>query len=642
MSISMTSRLRGVTFAAAACAALAAPTSVRAQDSFKQSLPENTLFYLSAPDLERWWTGFQNSAVYKIWREEEVQEFLADLLAMAQEKYGEAMAQAKAMHDQGMIPFDPAKVEQLRLKSMSVAITDLAMPGQEKPGKLSFALSIDFGDTANIASEMIESLVPMALANAPEGAIVPATEEIEGVTMKKITSPMASMMFPSAGLMYGFVDGKLVIGTDLAVTRSVVAGLKGKVAEKNLSTDAEYALCAKQVQASKGEIEVFMRPKAFLDFGVEALRFGAMQDRDLRENVDIDGIVRAIDVLGLNGLKSMGISSGYDGNKGVTKSFVNVPEDERKGLFALSDGSAVDMSHLDWIPKGVGSFSVMRLPNVERIYTVIMDAVAAYDQGVAEMAKGEIAQVEEGLGFNIQKDVFGAFSDELLTYSMPMTGLMATPEFVFMLGCKNPTKTLEVFKKLSALSEGTVALSEVAGEEMLYSIDITLDEFGGGMDPTGMLDPTIGFKNGYMILSFSRSDVKNAFTRFDGQGAESVRENAAFKPYADSIPQNADSLSFSDVATSIQGVYGSLSGMIGMVPIPPEVPIDVGLLPSSEALTKHLFGSIAWARTTGLGWESESVGPFGPEMFVGIAAVGVGAGVTAAVMSQRGMRVRRR
>ncbi|HMQ22512.1 MAG TPA: hypothetical protein PKE00_08495, partial [Planctomycetota bacterium] len=349
------------------------------------------------------------------------------------------------------------------------------------------------------------------------------------------------------------------------------------------------------------------------------------------------------DVLGLNGLKAVGISSGYDENgRGVSRSFTDLPEGERKGLFALNDGSPIDMGHLAWIPQGVASFSMMRLGNFEKIYTTIMDAVTAYDEGVGEMAKGQIAQMEEGMGFNLQKDVFGAFSDELLTYSMPVSGIMATPEFVVMAGCKDSQKTLEVMKKLFALSEGVLALSEISGEEGLFSIDLTLDEFGGGMDPTGMIDPTIGFKNGYMVLAFSRGDVKNAFARFEAADTPNVRDNAAFKPYLPFIPQNADSLSFADNATSIGGLYGSLSGMVGMVPIPPEVPIDVGLLPSTEALTKHLFGSVAWSRTTAPGWEGESIGPMGPELYVGVVALGVGGGIAGAVMSQRVAGVRRR
>jgi hypothetical protein len=259
------------------------------------------------------------------------------------------------------------------------------------------------------------------------------------------------------------------------------------------------------------------------------------------------------------------------------------------------------------------------------------------------MAASEIAKVEEGLGFSIQKDAFGAFSDEIINYSMPVSGLMATPEMVFMLGCKDSQKTLGVLKKLCGMSEGVVSISEVAGEESLYSVDLTLDEFGGGMDPTGMLDPTIGFKNGYFIFALSRSDVKGAIARFAGSNEPDVRENAAFKPYLEMIPQGVGSVSFTDVASTIDGIYGSLSGIIGMVPIPPEVPVDVGLLPSTETITKHLFGSVSWSRTIPKGFMAENVGPFGPEMMIGVVGLAAGVGVGAAMMGARGpMAVRRR
>ena len=55
----------------------------RAQDDLKAALPPHTLAYMSAPDFERWASSFKTTALYKIWVEEEVQEFFADLLTTA-------------------------------------------------------------------------------------------------------------------------------------------------------------------------------------------------------------------------------------------------------------------------------------------------------------------------------------------------------------------------------------------------------------------------------------------------------------------------------------------------------------------------------------------------------------------------------
>lgn len=643
MNTLLPKRLRGATLAATLAAAACVP-SVNAQDSLKASLPSDTLVYVSAPDFQRWWNGFQKSAVYKIWLEEEVQEFLADLIDEVKRQYAGAMQQAKAMHDQGMLPIDPAKIEKIRVNGFTFAITGLRMPGGEQPAQASFAMSVDFGETSSIVAEVLDTLMPMALAQAPEGAVQTSTEEVEGVTLKTLKSPMLSMMMPTLGLMYGFVDGRMVLGTDVKVMRSFVAGLKGKPLESSLATNEAYRYCSQRVDAGAGEFEIYMRPKALIDIGMTALRFASMQEPEIAENVDIDGVARAIDVLGLNGLKAVAFSSGYDGGKGVTKSFAHIPTDERKGLFALSSGKPVDMERLAWIPKSVGSFSIATMGNLEGLYTTVMDAVKAYDPGVAEMVTAEVARMEEGLGFNIQKDAFGAFSDEVITYSMPISGVMATPEMVFMMGCKNNAKTLDVLKKLCKLSDGIVSISEVAGDESLFSVDLTLDDLGGGMDPTGMLDPTIGFKNGYFVFALSRTDVKGAMSRLSGaaENEGDVRSNAAFKPYISMIPQGVDSIAFSDVAGTIDGIYGGLSGIVGILPIPPEVPIDVGLLPSTETITKHLFGSVSWGRSIDKGWISENVGPFGPEIFMGLA-VGVVGGVGAAsVMTARQASVRRR
>jgi hypothetical protein len=318
----------------------------------------------------------------------------------------------------------------------------------------------------------------------------------------------------------------------------------------------------------------------------------------------------------------------------VSQSYALCPAEERRGLTALTSSAPVSRDRLAWIPKGAGSFSIAKAGDLEGLYTSILDAVEAYNPEFRKLADAQVQELEKTLGFQFKKELFGAFGPDVIFYSMPVAGLMATPEMVVMVECKNSDRTLEVLKKLAGLSEGHVTITDnkVDGADF-YSVSIVLDEMAGGIDPMGMIEPQFAFQNGFLVFGLSRSDVKGALKRMSGAGGEDVRSNPAFKPYLEQLPTEVASISFTDVATTFDGLYGQLSGVMGMVPIPPDVPIDLALLPSSSTITKHLFGSVAWSTIDKKGVAGYAIGPLGPEV-PALVVLGIGAGIVAGIAAR--------
>lgn len=607
-----------------------ATTAARAQDAFKATLPEQTLLYVSAPDIDSWQRGFQASPLYKIWAEEEVQEFLADLLAMGKQQFDEYLGMAKQMHANGMLPFDPSKLLDVRVKSASMAVTEIVPPGGQEAPTVSVVGCIDFGDTAKMVEHALGAIVQMGLAEVGTGPNAPMleTKDVGGTQLNMLVMRNPGSLEVGHGLVWAFVGGKLVIGTNVARTSRIVAALGGGAApERSLVNDTTYRRVAQRVDAGRAAIEFFVRPTALLQTAVAAASAVLAGDSG-PQGVDWKGVGRALDTLGFNGVPALGITSGYRDGMGFFNSFVLCPEEGRKGFMALSGASEINRDHLAWIPRDVGSFSIANLGSLEGIYTTVMDAVEAYDPEFLDMVSSQVTEVEDQVGFNIKKDIFGAFGPEYLSYSMPIGGLMATPELVLMAQCKDSQRTLEVLKKLCGLSDGLVSISESKTEAgTYYTIDLVLDEMGG-IDPTGMLDPTFAFRNGFLVFGLSRVDVKGAIKRLAGEGGEDVRTNPAFKPLAASVPMNVDALGFSDMASTVDGIYGTLSGVLGMVPIPADVPVDLGLLPGVDTITKHLMGSVHWNAQHKDGFSMNMVGPIGPEIFVlGVVAIVGGAAV---------------
>jgi hypothetical protein len=132
-----------------------------------------------------------------------------------------------------------------------------------------------------------------------------------------------------------------------------------------------------------------------------------------------------------------------------------------------------------------------------------------------------------------------------------------------------------------------------------------------------------------MVAGFSASDVKRVFQRMDREDDPKgdIRSNKEFAAVAASIPAGVDSLSFTDWKSTFESYYQIATGLLAFVPMGDQVPIDMSLLPDSGTLSKHLFASTSYTKTTPAGTESVSVSPFGPEigLLVGAAIL---AGVT--------------
>ena len=121
-----------------------------AQTSVLPYLPKDTIIAVSAPDLATSVQRFQQMPLAKMWAEEEVQNFVADLEAMVHGKIEALLQQGREMHEQGQLPVDPDQVMKLRMRGVTMALTHLELAkGDFGPEpRIGFVLHLDFGETA--------------------------------------------------------------------------------------------------------------------------------------------------------------------------------------------------------------------------------------------------------------------------------------------------------------------------------------------------------------------------------------------------------------------------------------------------------------------------------------------------------------
>lgn len=606
---------------------LVAPMAAQASISILPFLPKDTIMAVAAPDLSMSAAEFAQLPLAKMWAEEDVQAFFADLKAMAMKQFDEGMKQAKEMHAQGALPFDPEQLMQLRLRGATFAVTQMQMTmGDFGPlPKFGMVLHLDFGPSSAKWMSIIQTGLGMMEQEAGE-ELVKTEGKVGEITTMSFTPKNARGM--QMGLNLAMVPEGILIGT----LSEDVAGIVDHMQKKSaiLTQTAQYLATAKQIDVGGAECEMFMRPQPMIDFAMGAMRMGAEQGAF--DGVDMDGVDRAMKAMGLTDLGAMGAASKYVDGKAVTQSFAGASK-----LSATMASKPIDTSFLKWVPKEAVSFSSGGL-DMMAIYDMLDRGLKAYDPEFAKEALAQLAEIEKQLGFNIRGDLFGSLGDHYISWSMPMGSISSAPEMALLMKVTDETKLVNVIKSLAKLSDGMVEIEE--GEKRgvkAYQLRVNVDPSEGmGMNPFDFVQPTFAFKNGYMVLGLSASDVKRVFQRMDREDDPKgdIRSNKEYAAVAGSIPAGVDSLSFTDWKVNFESWYQIATGALAFVPISEEVPIDMSLLPDSATLTKHLFGAVSYTRSDSNGQHSVSIGPFGPEAMLLIA--GFLGGAAAGVASMRG------
>jgi hypothetical protein len=628
-------------FAALAPVTLLAAPAANGQGPLAGLLPEDTLVYVSMPDIDTSIKEFGNTPLAKIWAEPQVRDFFAGVIKMAEEQIQEGLGEARKAYESGEFPFDPDELLKLRIRGLSFAVTkmNLHMPeGASEPlPDFGLVMHADFGESAPIWQKVIKTGMGMLVAEA--GDDVQYSEQTLGNTQAMFLRPKGEMDMPM-GLNMAFAGNGLVVTSlrpdfDRVLGKLTAAGSTTD-ATPSLLTSERFQSSSQRLTYAGSEMELYVSVAGMMDFVSDVLHLARDHAPDFPPMLDVDGIDRAMLALGLRSFESFGATWHYQSKGAVSESFVAMPLDSRKGLTAGMT-PRLDQSFLKWVPKDAVSFSASRF-DIAKIYPALVGALRAYNEDMAEQMLGRLAQMEEQLGVSLEKDVFGAFGDEFYSWSMPMSGMTGLPEMAFIFKVSNKEGLLRSLEKIAALSQGYVVMEKSQRKGVDYwRMEIHIDELEqmGSMNPLAMLTPTFSFTGEYLVAGLSTSDVRRASARMEREDDPSgdIRSNPEFEPYAGQIPADINSLSFTDWKIQFDGIYQALSGVLAFIPMGEEIPIDPSLLPDSSVITKHLFGALSWSRDSKEGMFAHSMSPFGPEVFAALA-IGVGAGLSVASVAR--------
>lgn len=612
---------------AASALALALPAHAQ-RTSIKSSLPASSIAFFTFPDLDKSVQELMDMPLMRMWGQKEIQGFLAPALKELGAQWEQGLASANAAHEQGMLPFPPADLMRLRVYGATGALTGLkvAMNEDNRPRpEVGVLLHLDFGTSAPIWKNLVAFGTQQLEAEA--GGMLTKSESTAGnATVTSWLPPDGPM-----GLHLAWLGDSIVIGTLL---RDVSAAVQAVQGGGTLVASAAYKTVASNLDLTDNEFELFVSVQNAYQAVFGVLEFAQDNAPGFPAELDVAKLDTALDAFGLKSIKALGLTSSYHGNKCVTKSYVLAPAPERKGIVA---GGAydLDIGLLQHVPKKATSCAASTF-DMNAIWDALVGAARAYDPDMTEMALGQLKSIEEKIGFTIHDDLFGSFGHQYASWGMPIQGIPGLSggqllSGVYLINIRDQERLLKSLRALTKMSDGMVELGDNTRNEMTtYFLQINAPAPANlPINPFDMITPVFAFEKDYMVLGFSKSDVRRTIERMRKPDPDdSINGNPAFaKMLADLKKDRLTSVSFSDLRASFDSLYQTVYGFSYL--IPDEVPVDAKELPDEgKFLSQHLFPSIGYSHTDGNGFSSTMVSPFGPEVVaIVVTAVAIGAGV---------------
>lgn len=601
------------------------------QQSMLPYLPADTIMAMSMPDLDASMQEMMSMPIAKMWAEQEVQNFVKDARELVDAQVKKALEQAREMHKQGAMPVDPDAAMALRVKGAGVALTRLGLKSGDfgPEPTVGLMLHLEFGDSAQQWFALMNMGMDMLGKSGEMEASEAAVGDIKIHTFKPTNAPASNTM----GLNVAMLKSGVLIGTLIDDVRSTVENM---VANKPaLGANERYKTSTKTLTTEGSEVEMFLRVDPVVDFVMSALEIGAEMNPAMAE-IDLEGVRRGMDALGMGSLKSYAMSSSYKDGKSITTGYMHAPAPDRKG-FMPTGNKTVDMGFLKWVPKDAVSFWAFTMEPMGW-YDAMTGAIRAYDPKVAEEMMAQLAAMEKEMGFSLRDDLFGALGENVITWSKPIADIASTPEMAILVKVNDEQKLLKAIKAMAAASDGDFTLEE-AEKRGIKSYQISFSEdaiaVSGMENPLAQFNPTFSFHKGYMVAAFSANDIRRAIQRMDRTEDDpktDIRGNREFAAYAESLPQGVIDVSFTDWKVTFESYYAVISGVVTILPQNEDIPFDWAMLPDSSALTKHLYGSMSYTTADAEGMTSKSTSPWGPETWMTLVMLGIAAGVGASMM----------
>lgn len=595
------------------------PLAAQSGGDFSSMVPADTVLYFSIPDLARAEKKAANLPWSKLCKEEEIKKFIEAPQNYLKEKGYPAIWKKLSEKLPGT---DFSSLQNLKIQSIDLAIAGLELSSSEDGEhrvQPSAYLGIGCADPAALDG-LIAQLSEKQAEKIGEVLSI-ESEKIGGSTVHYVhekdepDEPHVAW-FAHQGRFF------IAVTKDKTQCQAFAKRVLEKATGSSLAQDKEYQSVMGKISGADSEIKFFLRVAEPMQKLIGQFKAGMKAENEVHDLEELETAERIIEVVGLNGLKAVGITSTPQDSFSLNQSFFSVPA-PRKGLFQAFSSVPYDKALLAKIPKEAQSFSVWGC-KMDAFWNTIWEGIKAADEENYTKARVMLTGFETQLGVKLKEEFIDAMGEKWAFYSMPMQSLMmGTPDLYLLVELKDRAKFEKSFLALlnfvSTQSEGGFQIKENEMEGgKFYSLSIPdLAKMG----PMASIVPSFAFTDSYMVVGLSKSGIKRTLKRLANPESEGASAIADFAKRASQIPADACSVGYSDARPTITAVYSMVQMFAPMATaqIPGELPIDFALMPSASTINKHFFGEVSYSRIDESGMFSKNYSPFGIDTVLGLS-----------------------
>jgi hypothetical protein len=324
---------------------------------------------------------------------------------------------------------------------------------------------------------------------------------------------------------------------------------------------------------------------------------------------------RVREAVGLDGLKRVIWTEGFDGKEWGTRVFVEAPA-PRRGVLALLGSQPLGDELLKSIPSTATVAGASRFDLVKFI-DEIRTAVGKIDENGVAQFDAALEQASNMLGMDVRKEFLGALGDEWAYYTDPMTGGRGAMGLVMVNRLRDAAKAEQALTRIQSMIDAIVA-QQMRQERVRVSFRETkVNGVTLHFAATPFITPTWAVHQGNLYVGLYPQVVAAAasHTSRGGKGLADNKDFAALRQRLLAGAGNnakAASVGFVDLPTTAPSSYQTWLAISSMARFGDLFGVESPalLFPTMHVLMQHLTpaGSVSWADETG--WHLRGVSPF--------------------------------